>query len=66
MTTRARIDASREARLWIAQVVAPVCGLVCAAVAIPEVRQVVAAKAEEFRWRSKNKIESLKEKLKKD
>lgn len=37
--TRKQIDASRERRLWITQVVLPVGGIIVTAMNIPEVRQ---------------------------
>lgn len=39
------IEAAREARLWIGQIVVPALTLVMTTMAIPEVRQAVAAKA---------------------
>lgn len=43
--TYKQIEASREARLWIGQVVVPAASMVVATLSIPEVRQMVATKA---------------------
>ena len=47
--TRRQIDASRERRLWISQVIIPSLTLVATAMAIPEVRETVKANANEIR-----------------
>ena len=47
--TYKQIEASREARLWIGQIIVPAVTIVGSALAIPEVRQAVAAKAEEVK-----------------
>lgn len=57
--TYKQIEASREARLWIGQIVVPAITLAATTLAIPEVREAVALKAKQI----KNKIE---DKLKKD
>lgn len=44
--TRRQIDASREARLWITQVIIPAFGV---AMMIPEAREAVVAKAKEVK-----------------
>lgn len=44
--TYKQIEASREARLWIGQIIVPAMTLAVSTLAIPEVRQAVAAKAE--------------------
>jgi hypothetical protein len=43
--TYKQIEASREARLWIGQIVVPAASMVVATLSIPEVRQMVATKA---------------------
>ncbi len=43
------IEAAREARLWIKDIVVPVIGLAGATLTIPEVRQAIAAKANEVK-----------------
>ena len=52
------IEAAREARLWIGQIIVPATAVVGSLLAIPEVRYVVAAKAKQI----KEKIESTKNK----
>lgn len=39
------IEAAREARLWIGQIVVPAVTLTAGALSIPEVRQAIAARA---------------------
>lgn len=48
--TYKQIEASREVRLWIGQIIVPTITLVGTAMAIPEVRQAVAAKAKEVKY----------------
>ncbi len=43
--TYKQIEASREARLWIGQIVVPAASVVVATLSIPEVRQMAATKA---------------------
>ena len=43
--TYKQIEASREARLWIGQIVVPAASVVVATLSIPEVRQMAAPKA---------------------
>ncbi len=57
--TYKQIDAAREARLWIGQIVVPAIGLATTTLAIPEVRQAVAAKANDM----KNSIKKKKFKV---
>lgn len=52
------IEAAREARLWIGQIIVPTIAVVGSMLAIPEVRGVVAEKARQIKW----KIESTKNK----
>lgn len=47
--TRKQIDASREARLWFGQIIVPAMTLAASALAIPEVRQAVATKANDIK-----------------
>lgn len=56
---RKNIDAMREVRLWIGQVVVPGVMLATSTMAIPEVRKVVATKATQIK-------DSIGKKLKKD
>ena len=46
---RKNIEAAREVRLWIGQIVVPAVTLAATTLAIPEVRQAVAAKASEWK-----------------
>lgn len=54
--TRRQIDASRERRLWISQVIIPSLTLVATAMAIPEVREAVKAKANEIRFKIESRM----------
>ena len=55
MTKRQRIDASREARLWIGQVLIPAAGLAAVALSNPETRE----KAKNVWDKGVNKVKSL-------
>lgn len=57
--TRKQLDQTREVRLWIGQIIVPAVTLTATTLAIPEVRQAVAAKA-------KSMTESIKRKFKKE
>lgn len=48
--TYKQIEASRELRLWITQVIIPMFGI---AMMIPEAREAVVAKAKEFKSKGK-------------
>lgn len=54
MTYR-QIETSREVRLWIGQILVPAAGVVVATLTIPEVRSMVATKAESIKVSIKNK-----------
>lgn len=54
--TYKQIEASREARLWIGQIVVPAVTAVVTVMAIPEVRNAVKAKASEIEWRIKTRL----------
>lgn len=54
--TYKQIEASRELRLWIGQIVVPALTLAAAAMAIPEVRQTIAAKAENVKYSIERKM----------
>ena len=43
--TYKQIEASRETRLWIGQIIVPAITFAATTLAIPEVRQAIAAKA---------------------
>lgn len=57
--TRKQIDQAREIRLWVGQIVIPAMTLAATAMAIPEVRYTVAAKANAMK-------NSIKKKFKKE
>lgn len=47
------IDASREARLWLSQIVLPVAGIV---MMVPETREATLAKIDQLKESVKNKL----------
>lgn len=49
--TYKQIEASREIRMWIVQIIVPAVTLAVTAATIPEVRNVISSKAEHV-WRS--------------
>ena len=51
--THKQIDASREVRLWITQVILPACGI---AMMIPEAREAVVAKARDVKSKITQKL----------
>lgn len=57
--TRKQIDAAREARLWIGQIVVPAMTVAITAMTIPEVRNYAVTKFN-------NAKESIKRKFKKE
>ena len=54
--TYKQIEASREVRLWIGQIIVPAITLVATSMAIPEVRQAIAAKAKSIKQSIENKF----------
>lgn len=55
--TYKQIEASREARLWITQVIVPMLGMVTATVVmVPEIREAAATKIENVKSRIKYKL----------
>lgn len=54
--TYKQIEASREARLWIGQIIVPAVTVAVSTLAIPEVRQAVAAKAKDVKQNIERKI----------
>lgn len=54
--TYKQIEASREARLWIGQIIVPAVTCVVSIMAIPEVRQAVAAKAKSVKRSIEEKV----------
>lgn len=53
--TYKQIEASREARLWIGQIIVPAVSVVVATLSIPEVRQMIATKATSVKESIQNK-----------
>ena len=53
--TYKQIEASREARLWIGQIIVPAASVVVATLSIPEVRQMIATKATSVKESIQNK-----------
>lgn len=49
MTTRQKLDRSREIRLWIRDILVPAVGLAATALSIPEVRDMVNDKVKDIR-----------------
>ena len=61
--THKQIDAAREARLWLGQIVIPlVTTFVVTVVAIPESRHAVAEKAKDVKESFKRKFDRKKKK----
>ena len=54
--TRRQIDASRERRLWISQVIMPTLTTIGTLMLIPEVRETAKLKATEIRDKIKDRI----------
>ena len=54
--TYKQIDASCEVRLWIGQIIVPAITIAVSTLAIPEVRQAVAAKARDVKQNIERKI----------
>ena len=54
--TYKQIEASREARLWIGQVIIPAITVVGAAMTVPEVRKAVTEKANNLKTAIKKKF----------
>lgn len=57
---RKNIDAMREVRLWIGQIIVPAATVVGSALAIPEVRQAIAIKANQWKVSVERKIKKEK------
>ena len=57
---RKNIDTMREVRLWIGQIVVPAVTVIGSALAIPEVRQAVATKANQWKESVESKIKRNK------
>lgn len=53
--TYKQIEGSREIRLWICQIIVPAITVAASTLAIPEVRQAIAAKANDIKRSIENK-----------
>ena len=53
--TYKQIEASRELRLWIGQVIVPAVTMAVALASIPEVRNAASTKLEQLKWKLKSK-----------
>lgn len=54
--TYKQIEASREARLWLTQVLIPAAGVAVAAMSIPEVRTATVEKVRDVKKTIRNKF----------
>lgn len=60
--TYKQIEASREVRLWIGQVIVPAGMAAASLMAIPGVRDAAAKKAKQVKGSIRNKIDKIKNK----
>lgn len=60
--TRKQIDASRERRLWISQIIVPTITTVGALLTVPEVREGVRSTFTNLKNNVKNTVNKLKKK----
>ena len=58
---RRTIDTMREVRLWVGQIVVPVMIFAATSMTVPEVRQVVATKASQWKRSIENKVKKNEE-----
>lgn len=56
MTNRQRIDAMREARLWVGQIVVPGITLATSLMSIPEIREGIAWKVQQAKRAAEEKV----------
>ena len=54
--TYKQIEAAREARLWIGQIIVPACTVAATTLTIPEVREAIAAKATSIKRQIEDKL----------
>lgn len=57
--TYKQIEAMREVRLWIGQIIVPVAAVTVTTLMIPEVRQAVARKAKEVKQNINRKLKKV-------
>lgn len=62
MTKRQRIDAMREARLWVGQIIVPGVTLAATLATIPEIREGIAWKVQQAKCSAEEKIRNAKAK----
>ncbi|MFQ7396461.1 MAG: hypothetical protein ACLRNW_01340 [Neglectibacter sp.] len=53
--TYKQIEASRELRLWVGQVIVPAVTMAVALASIPEVRNAASTKLEQLKWKLKSR-----------
>ncbi len=58
--THRQVETSREARLWIGQVIVPGITVAASLMSIPEVRRAVCWKAREVKYSVQNKINNIR------
>lgn len=61
--TYKQIEASREVRLWIGQIIVPAVTLAATTLTIPEVRRAVRMKAEEIKYDIEQKLNNKKKRV---
>lgn len=54
--TYKQIEAAREVRLWIGQIIVPACVTAATLLTIPEVREAAAMKATQVKWKIQSKM----------
>ena len=57
--TYKQIEAAREVRLWIGQIIVPAATVAVTAMTIPEVRQAIAAKANKVKQNIESKVKRV-------
>ena len=57
--TYKQIEAAREVRLWIGQIIVPAATVAVTAMTIPEVRQAIAAKANKVKQDIESKVKRV-------
>ena len=58
--TYKQIEASREVRLWIGQIIVPAASMAVAILSIPSVRETIATKASQVKESIQNKTKRKK------
>lgn len=60
--TYKQIEAMRETRLWLSQIIVPTCATVVIVMTIPEVREAIAARVRMRKQQIENKVLEFKKK----